>query len=70
MGSVIHGYLCNGNTDQIARQVNNLPTIESVEVHISNSDLIANVLYTDNKQLLKTSSDIKKIEDVERIVWS
>jgi hypothetical protein len=50
MGNVIHGYLCNGNTDQIARQVNNLPT--------------------DNKQMLKTSSDIKKIEDVERIVWS
>jgi Lrp/AsnC family transcriptional regulator, regulator for asnA, asnC and gidA len=66
----IHVYLHDGNIDQIARKIGTINMIDSVEVHIGNSDLIANVLYTDSKQLLQTISDIKKIEGVEKIVWS
>jgi hypothetical protein len=32
--------------------------------------LIANVQYSNSKQLLQTISDIKKIEGVDKIVWS
>jgi Lrp/AsnC family transcriptional regulator for asnA, asnC and gidA len=67
---MIHVYLHDGNIDQIAHKVGNMDTIDSVEIHIGNSDLIANILYTDSKQLLQTISDIKKTEGVDRIMWS
>jgi Lrp/AsnC family transcriptional regulator, regulator for asnA, asnC and gidA len=67
---MIHVYLRDGNIDQIARRVCTINTIDSVEIHIGNSDLIANMLYKDNKQLLQTIADIKKIESVDRILWS
>jgi Lrp/AsnC family transcriptional regulator, regulator for asnA, asnC and gidA len=67
---MIHVYLSDGNVDQIARKIGTIQAIDSVEVHIGNSDLIGNVLYRDNRQLLQTISDIKRIESVERVVWS
>lgn len=66
----IHVYLHDGNIDQLARKIGTINAIDSVEVHIGNSDLIANVLYTDSKQLLQTISDIKRLEGVHKIVWS
>jgi DNA-binding Lrp family transcriptional regulator len=67
---MIHVYLRDGNIDQITRKVCTINTIDSVEIHIGNSDLIANMLYKDNKQLLQIIADIKKIESVDRILWS
>jgi Lrp/AsnC family transcriptional regulator, regulator for asnA, asnC and gidA len=67
---MIHIYLRDGNVDQLAHKISTFNTISSIEVHIGNSDLIANVGYRDNKQLLQTISDIKHIEGVDRIVWS
>ncbi len=67
---VIHVYITNGNLDQIARKISLLERIESVEIHIGNSDMIGNVIYGDSRHLLQTISDIKKMEGVERIVWS
>jgi Lrp/AsnC family transcriptional regulator, regulator for asnA, asnC and gidA len=67
---MIHIYLRDGITDQLARKISTFDSITSTEVHIGNSDLIANVLYADSKQLLQTISDIKHIEGIERILWS
>jgi Lrp/AsnC family transcriptional regulator, regulator for asnA, asnC and gidA len=67
---MIHIYLRDGNLDQLAHKISTFNTISSIEVHIGNSDLIANAYYRDNKQLLQTISDIKHIEGVDRIVWS
>ena len=67
---LIHVYISNGNIDQIARRISTLDPIESVEIHIGNSDMIGNVIYNDSKQLLQTISDIKKVEGVDKIVWS
>lgn len=67
---LIHVYVSNGNIDQIARKMCLLDPIESVEIHIGNSDMIGNAIYNDSKQLLQTISDIKKIDGVEKIVWS
>jgi hypothetical protein len=67
---LIHVYISNGNIDQIARKISSLEPIESVEIHIGNSDMIGNVIYGDSRQLLQTISDIKKIEGVDKIVWS
>lgn len=67
---LIHVYVSNGNIDQIAQKICLLDPIESVEIHIGNSDMIGNAIYNDSKQLLQTISDIKKIDGVEKIVWS
>ena len=67
---VVHVYISNGNIEQIARRISTLDTVESVEIHIGNSDMIGNIFYNDSRQLLQTISDIKKIEGVEHIVWS
>jgi DNA-binding Lrp family transcriptional regulator len=67
---LIHVYISNGNIEQIARRISTLDSIESVEIHIGNSDMIGNVIYSDNRQLLQTISDIKKIGGVDHIVWS
>jgi Lrp/AsnC family transcriptional regulator for asnA, asnC and gidA len=65
---MIHIYLRDGNVDQLAHKLSTFDTVASAEVHIGNSDLIANVQYSNSKQLLQTISDIKKIEGVDRIV--
>ena len=67
---LIHIYINDGNLDQIARKISTLDPVESVEIHIGNSDMIGNVIYNNSKQLLQTISDIKKLEGVDRIVWS
>jgi DNA-binding Lrp family transcriptional regulator len=66
----IHIYLSNGNMDEILDKVSKLKGVTSLEVHIGNSDIIADVVYKEGKDLLKLITAIKKIEGVERIVWS
>jgi DNA-binding Lrp family transcriptional regulator len=67
---LVHIYIRDGNTDQVARKVSTLESIESVGIHIGNSDITGNVIYRDSKELLQTISDIKKLDGVDRVVWS
>lgn len=63
-------YLKNGNIDNMAKRIHELDGVISVEVHIGNSDILANVVYKDGKKLLALISEIKNFEGVGRIVWS
>ena len=63
-------YLRNGNIEETAKKIHNLDQIISVEIHIGNSDILGNVIYKEGKQLLNLISAIRKMEGVERIVWS
>jgi len=47
-----------------------LPGVTSIVVHIGSSHILADVIYKKGKELLNLISDIKKMEGVERIVWS
>jgi Lrp/AsnC family transcriptional regulator, regulator for asnA, asnC and gidA len=67
---LLHIYLKNGNIDQISKKVYEIDGITSFEIHIGNSDILANVVYKEGKELLNIITTIKKIEGVERIVWS
>lgn len=67
---MLHIYLNNGDHEELARKISTLDTVNSVDVHIGNSDLVANTLYKDNGQLLQTISNIKHLEGVDRVVWS
>lgn len=67
---LLHVYLEDGSIDEVAHKINEIEGIESVEVHIGNSDLIANVIYKHSKELLDIISQVKKINKVDKIVWS
>ena len=67
---LLHIYLKSGDIDQIAKKVYEIDGITSFEIHIGNSDILANVVYKEGKELLNIITTIKKIEAVERIVWS
>lgn len=67
---LIHIYINNGNLDQIARKISTFEPVESVEIHIGNSDMIGNIIYKDSSHLLQTLSEIKRLDGVEKIVWS
>ena len=67
---LLHIYLKNGNIDEIAKKVNETDGSTSFEIHIGNSDILANVAYKEGKELLNIIAAIKKLEGVERIVWS
>jgi DNA-binding Lrp family transcriptional regulator len=67
---LLHIYLKSGDIDQIAKKVYEIDGITSFEIHIGNSDILANVVYKEGKKLLNIITTIKKIEGVERIVWS
>jgi len=44
--------------------------MESVEIHIGNSNMIGKIICKESKYLLRTLTDIKKLDGVEEIVWS
>ena len=67
---LLHIYLKDGNIDEIAKKVYELDGITSFEIHIGNSDILANVVYKEGKELLNIITTIKKLEGVEKIVWS
>ncbi len=54
----------------MAKRIDELEGVTSIEIHIGNSDILANVVYKDGKKLLSLVATIKNLEVVERIVWS
>lgn len=54
----------------MAKRIDELEGVTSIEIHIGNSDILANVVYKDGKKLLSLVDTIKNLEVVERIVWS
>ena len=66
----VHIYLDDGNVNTILEKVSKLKGVTALEVHIGNSDIIAGVVYKEGRELLNIIGSIKKMEGVERIVWS
>lgn len=67
---MLHIYLEDGNFERIADRLKELDGITSVEVHIGNSDLIANVVYQHSIELLELIAKVKSFEKIDKIVWS
>ena len=67
---MIHVYLADGNMKSTAEKVAKMDGITSVAIHIGNSDVVADYVYKDSEQLVDILSSIKKLEGVERTVWS
>lgn len=67
---LLHIYLNDGNLENILEKLSTLKGIISIEVHIGNSDILAGVIYKEGYDLLGIIASIKKMEGVERLVWS
>jgi DNA-binding Lrp family transcriptional regulator len=67
---MIHVYLRDGNMKSVAERVSALEGITSVSIHIGNSDILADFIYRDSEQIIDMVSSIKRLEGVDRTVWS
>jgi DNA-binding Lrp family transcriptional regulator len=67
---MLHIYLRDGNFETVADRLKDLEGVISIEVHIGNSDLIANVVYKHSIELLDLVAKVKSFDMIDRIVWS
>ena len=67
---MLHIYLEDWDFERIANKIMELDGVTSVEVHIGNSDLIANVVYRRSIELLELIAKVKSLEKIDKIVWS
>ncbi len=67
---LLHVYLSDGKLKETATKISEMEGIISVILHVGNSDILAEFVYVNADSLVDIISSIKKIEGVERIVWS
>lgn len=67
---LIHIYSSDGDINEEAKMVLALEGVTSVEIHIGNSDILAEYAYKDSMNLFDVISKIKKIQGIERVIWS
>jgi nitrate reductase NapAB chaperone NapD len=66
----LHIYLSDGKLRETAEKISEMEGIISVSLHIGNSDILAEFVYVNADSIVDIISSIKKIEGIERIVWS
>ncbi|SRR5579884_425218 len=67
---ILHIYLSDGNIHSAAEQISKIKGMLSTSIHIGNSDVVGFFVFKQADQLLDIMSEAKKIEGVERVVWS
>ena len=67
---LLHVYLRNGDIKDSALKVSKMDGILSSSVHVGNSDIVGDYVYEDSEQLVDTISNIKHMDNVERVLWS
>ena len=67
---LLHIYLKSGDIKETAKKIHNLQNVTTIEIHVGNSDIHGHVVYKDGKSLLNLISEIKKIGNIEKVIWS
>jgi Lrp/AsnC family transcriptional regulator for asnA, asnC and gidA len=67
---LLHIYLSKGEVDSVGQKVSKMNGIISASVHVGNSDIVGFFIYRNTQQLLKLTSDVKKISGVDKVMWS
>jgi Lrp/AsnC family transcriptional regulator, regulator for asnA, asnC and gidA len=67
---LIHIYCTGENIQQTAKKVLEFGGVTSVEVHIGNSDILADFAYKESNDLYNVILKIKQMGGIERVVWS
>jgi DNA-binding Lrp family transcriptional regulator len=67
---MVHVFLSGGDAYALAHKVAGMTGIISVVVYIGNSDIIADYVTASGEDLLEMLSQVKKLPDVSRVIWS
>jgi Lrp/AsnC family transcriptional regulator, regulator for asnA, asnC and gidA len=67
---LLHVYMSNGNSREVAEKIAQTKGILSVALHIGNSDIIAEYAVKTSGILLELMAKIKALPHVNKIVWS
>jgi Lrp/AsnC family transcriptional regulator, regulator for asnA, asnC and gidA len=67
---LLHVYLNDGNVHAAAEMVSKIEGILTTSIHIGNSDVVGLFVFKEADHLLVIMSEAKKIEGVDRVVWS
>lgn len=67
---LLHVYLRSGNIKQAAEDLLSHYGIMPSGVHVGNSDIVGEFVYEDSEQLVDLISNVKELENVDRVVWS
>jgi Lrp/AsnC family transcriptional regulator for asnA, asnC and gidA len=67
---LIHVYCSDKNIQQTAKEMLEFGGVTSVEIHIGNSDILADFAYKESKELFDVILKIKQISGIERVIWS
>ena len=67
---LLHIYTCAGSIKETALEISKFDGVLSSSVHVGNSDIVGEFVYEDSEQLLDTIVKIKRLESVERVLWS
>ncbi len=67
---LIHVYCSDRNIQQTAKKMLEFVGVTSVEIHIGNSDILADFAYKESKDLFDVILKIKQMSGIERVIWS
>jgi nitrate reductase NapAB chaperone NapD len=67
---LLHVYIKSGEIKESAEEISKLDGVLSSSVHVGNSDVVAEFVYEDSEQLIDSIIKIKRLENVERVLWS
>lgn len=67
---LLHVYTRDGDIRGLAKRISEIDGVTSTEIHLGNSDINVNILYKNGQELLDTISTIKKLDKIEKLVWS
>jgi DNA-binding Lrp family transcriptional regulator len=67
---LLHVYVNGKDALQVAGELAKLDGITGVSLHIGNSDVVGEIIYRNSIDVLNAISSAKRIEGVERVVWS
>ena len=67
---LMHVYVRTGNIKETALEISKFDGVLSSSVHVGNSDVVAEFVYEDSEQLIDSIVKIKRLESVERVLWS
>lgn len=67
---LLHIYVLSGNIKETAVELSKFDGVLNSSVHVGNSDVVAEFVYEDSEQLIDTIVKIKRLESVERVLWS
>ena len=68
---LVHLYLQGGaDMKGMAEKLRQMKGIYNVGFHLGNSDLVGYLIFKENKEVLELIADVKKLEGVNRVIWS